>query len=112
MRSLIDHQNEYNELLATTFHGFECGEGWSDVIDRALSELRRSAPQVRLRVAKEKLGTLRLILDDKLDPNASAIARRAEEESARTCEICGEPGRLISTACPVRTRCATHEADR
>ncbi|MCC6545895.1 hypothetical protein IT570_01910 [Candidatus Sumerlaeota bacterium] len=112
MRSLIDLQQEYSGMLAPTFRGFECGEGWSAVLDRALGDLRRSAPQVRLSVAKEKLGTLRLIMDDKLDANASAIARRAEEASAQTCEMCGEPGRLISTDCPVRTRCATHEADR
>lgn len=112
MRPLNDLQHEFSELLAPTFRGFECGAGWCAVLDRALGDLRRLSPQVRLRVAKEKLGTLRLILDDKLDPKASAIARRAEEESARTCEICGEPGRVIDTDCPVRTRCAKHEAER
>lgn len=112
MRPLNDLQHEYSELLAPTFRGFECGEGWSTLLDHALSDLRRLAPEVRLRVAKEKFGTLRLIVDDKLETNASAIARRAEEESARTCEICGELGMIISTDCPVRARCMKHEAKR
>jgi len=112
MRRLIDLHHEYSDLLATTFRDFECGDGWRDVLDRALSDLRRLAPHVRLRVAKEKFGTLRLILDDKLEPNASTITRRAEEESARTCEICGKAGRVINTDCPVRTRCEKHEAER
>jgi hypothetical protein len=112
MKNLIDLQHEYSELLAPTFRGFECGAGWSSVLDRALGDLRRSVPHVRLRVAKEKLGTLRLIMDNKLDADAFVITQRAEEESARTCEVCGEPGMVISTDCPVRTRCERHEAER
>lgn len=112
MKSLSDLQHEYEGILAPTFRGFECGEGWSTVLNHALGDLRGLAPDARLRVAKEKFGTLRLIMDDKLEPNASAIARRAEEESARTCEICGDSGRIISNVCPVRARCTKHEAER
>lgn len=92
--------------------GFECGDGWYDILWRLSAKLEKmilempederegfSAIQV-----KEKYGTLRFYMTCSTDKMEEAI-REAERESARTCETCGDPGHLFylgwcSTRCP------------
>jgi len=109
MLTLDQIRVEFRPLLAPRIHVFQCGDGWSELLSQTLADLRRATPNARVVQVKEKLGTLRVILADKLDPAASAIVRRAEVESATICDRCGEAGRLISSDGYVRTRCLDHE---
>lgn len=88
--------------------GFECGDGWEPLIRRAAEKLEplidayiRSANSrdnnfPRASQVKEKYGTLRFYLHGETD-EMNKIVEAAEEESERTCETCGEPGKIRGT---------------
>jgi hypothetical protein len=98
--------------------GFECGDGWYNIIDGLCATIQNReynqklnkkefAPVVAAQV-KEKYGTLRFYYsggDDYIDGAVSM----AEYMSEVTCEKCGAPGKLQSygwayTACDEHTR--------
>ena len=91
--------------------GFECGDGWYDLIDALCLNLQNAtkngAPQVVARQVKEKLGGLRFCADGSNDEQAG-MTRLAESLSVRICEVCGNRGKLLRNG-GIRTRCAEHE---
>ncbi|SIB34646.1 Uncharacterised protein [Mycobacteroides abscessus subsp. abscessus] len=67
--------------------------GWHGLIvelDRALVEVM---PDIQYNEIKQKYGTLRVYVEQG-DPRVNALICEAEQRAARTCEICGGPGRL------------------
>lgn len=77
--------------------GIQCGDGWYDILDRALADM--SEYDVLLTQVKEKWGQLRiyyvLITGQEGDlQDVDDIVDRAEWESQFTCEECGAPGTL------------------
>lgn len=91
--------------------GFECGDGWYDLIDRLAAKLEpmiaalppNEQGDVRAAQVKEKWGTLRFYMSSHLAGMDAAIDE-AEAESARVCEDCGKPGELRSGGW-IRTLC-------
>jgi len=79
--------------------GFDCGDGWYDILDRlcaTLIELSKEAYPPHIPVAsqvKEKYGGLRFYLVSGTRAQYDACAT-AELESEKTCEQCGEPGEI------------------
>ncbi|WP_069268954.1 hypothetical protein [Paraburkholderia nodosa] len=90
--------------------GFECGDGWFDLIDVLCARLqlatRHGAPQVVVRQVKEKFGTLRFNASG-ADERQRGMIELAEMMSGRLCETCGNPGQTIETGW-MRTRCPVH----
>ena len=94
------------------------GPGWSGILMKAHAELIAVLPNYRVAQVKEKYGMLDVNLGAYFDPvtgqlgvprelgtRISAILQAARDESRRTCEVCGEPGRetgrqWIKTLCP------------
>lgn len=101
--------------------GFECGNGWYQIIKEAASKLeplivaaKTASPEawewgyVHATQVKEKYGTLRFYLSTGTD-EMFAIVDEAERQSSVTCETCGKPGKLRGkgwyyTACRKHTR--------
>lgn len=84
--------------------GFECGDGWFDLLDTLCGQLANLKPAdgpddplplTALQV-KEKYGTLRFYLGACSD-EALALVDLAEAMSARICESCGNRGRTRGT---------------
>ncbi len=91
--------------------GFECGDGWADILARLTFVWRVMWCVARIDViatqVKEKFGTLRYyhVVDaPRAWPRflrrwaaivADGFVRDAEYESTYTCEMCGEPGREL-----------------
>ena len=76
--------------------GFECGDGWFDIIDVLCESMQYlidgdSAPQVVAMQVKEKLGTLRFRVKG-ASPEIRGMIRMAESISGRICELCGKSG--------------------
>ena len=74
--------------------GFECGDGWFDLIDTLCSSLEYrtnhgGAPQVRVNQVKSKLGTLRFNFVGSGDEYARGMRDMALSISAIMCEECG-----------------------
>ncbi|MEV5890252.1 hypothetical protein [Nonomuraea fuscirosea] len=87
----------------------EVGRGWHPLLQRLHSDLLAVDPGYRVTQVKEKYGELRVSLltglmrslaspdgrelDRHEEATLSQLVHAAEQESARTCEYCGAPGR-------------------
>lgn len=77
--------------------GFDCGDGWFDIINDLCKKIQARCEEVGVEVratqVKEKYGTLRFYIyggDDEI----YTYIDEAEEKSSTTCEICGMPGTM------------------
>jgi len=95
--------------------GFEHGDGWYNILWRLCVDLeplvaeleKETSERFEVVQVKQKLGTLRFYVSHHTDPIDKRIAE-AQEESSRTCEVCGQPGRQRETGGGVRARCDEH----
>ena len=106
-----------SEMETAMCGGFECGDGWFNIIDTLCSNIQqyidfkaeRKEPvsQVVVFQVKEKFGGLRFYInggDDTIDQLISF----AEDMSYRTCDVCGNVG-TVRTDGWIKTRCDDHE---
>lgn len=89
----------------------EFGPGWNSLlapIAQLANELDATITQ-----AKEKYGELRIYFDPgQADTDAlEEMIDRAEEESRRTCEMCGKLGHLMVKGIWYKTLCKEHATD-
>lgn len=73
--------------------GFECGDGWFDILYELSKKLSDADPECIALQVKEKFGLLRYYTNHATDETENLI-REAERKSSETCEECGEPGEL------------------
>lgn len=91
--------------------------GWIDIVVRLNEELAKILPDYTIVQVKEKfaglwyyIGSYGVGKDDPRIPMAKELIADAEQESMRTCQVCGEPGRyregyaLMVTACDRHAR--------
>jgi hypothetical protein len=101
----------FNGLTLTPYEsclafGFECGEGWFDILWRLCEDIEKLNPPKDFEVhqIKEKFGGLRFYTGAGTDEIFDRI-EQAEQESYKTCEACGSTknvtseGRWITTLC-------------
>jgi len=86
--------------------GFECSDGWNDLLWRLCEDIEKLGPGEDFRVeqVKEKFGGLRFYTSG---TNTEVFNRitEAENESYKTCEFCGSKEDVTSTGSWVTTRC-------
>lgn len=114
------------DMKKTCMHwGFDCGDGWYDLLDELLAKLdylsNVSGVQVVADQIKEKFGTLRFYYSiiAKTDLNLNVIVNKiiddvvsvAERHSAHICENMGKDGVLCSRLGWLKTLCK-EEADK
>lgn len=92
--------------------GFECGDGWFDLIEALCHTLQaetgNGSSQVVAFQIKEKFGALLFYADGANARQAGAI-QMAELLSGRICDVCGNRGKLRRRASGwVSTRCEDH----
>lgn len=92
-----------------SYVGFECSDGWFDIIDTLCTHIQQhmhhhrakkhmtpeefdEKVQVRAAQVKEKFGGLRFYVDNS-DEYVRGLISMAEAFSYKTCEVCGQPGR-------------------
>ena len=118
----VDRHGDMKQTLMCW--GFECGDGWFNIIDRLCSNIQHHVDWAQLQKEKygrgegctqvvavqikEKFGTLRFYTNGG-DEQIYGMIRMAESMSAVTCEECGAPGTTRSGGW-VRTLCDAHEA--
>ena len=72
----------------------DCWKGWFKIIDRLAEELFKIDKSVKILSITSDLG-LKVTLD-KTSNDLDKIVESFRAESLKTCEICGEPGKLCS----------------
>jgi len=102
---LMERFAKHQEKLKLCHGWIEIGPGWFDLVDRLLTDLPEG---VQVSQIKEKFGTLRCYVYHWQSEEVYARIRQAENESAKTCEVCGEPGELTGKKW-FRVRCAACE---
>jgi hypothetical protein len=93
--------------------GFECGDGWTDLIYRLSRAISTHIEFIGLGIVatqvKEKFGTLRFYVDGG-DEEVFRLIDAAEQESATICELCGAPGTLVMKGwCSTRCESCRHK---
>lgn len=91
--------------------GFECGDGWFDLINTLCYLLQwdidnNREPQIEVVQVKEKYGGLRFYTNQATGRQSGCISM-AESLSYKICEVCGCPG-VINTGGWLSTRCKEH----
>lgn len=103
--------------------GFECGDGWFDLIYKLAQDIEAVARESGLspgspewplcRQVKEKMGSLRFVVFavdgiTGLNERISDLRHSALNQSLRICEYCGRPGEFaqdrMATLCPEHAR--------
>lgn len=118
--NLFDDRNKSMKETCMCW-GFACGDGWYELLKEACFALEPLVTAMKVKdpagwacgyyrasQIKEKFGTLRFYLSGGTD-EMYAIANKAEEQSATTCERCGKKGKLrgrgwLYTACTRHTK--------
>jgi hypothetical protein len=112
-------QARYGDILKKLQY-IECDIGWSDIIDKALSDILNisyeAGVDVQIVQIKEKFAGLRIYFDLEEDSENNQdvydkindIVYNAEKESYTVCEICGEKGKVIKKGW-WKTLCISHE---
>lgn len=98
--------------------GFECGDGWYDLLDTLCFTIqnwidcnsRRNISQVTADQVKEKFGTLRFYYTGG-DDLISGMVELAENISGKTCEQCGQKGKRVGSGW-ITTLCKQHAEER
>jgi hypothetical protein len=92
---------------------WECGPGWKKLIDPLIAACDRL--RARVDQIKEKYGTLRFYYtppDGGWCDELEDLVDAAEEESNRTCEMCGAPGTMRTKKFWLKTLCNEHAIDQ
>lgn len=76
--------------------GFECGNGWFDLIYKLSADLSKLDIVPEASQVKEKFGSLRFYLSFGSD-EAYKLIDEAEGVSAKTCVVCGKDGKDRNT---------------
>jgi hypothetical protein len=91
--------------------GFECGDGWFDLIYKLSKRLAETTDKVRAVQVKEKFGGLRFYytysepVDDAIDDKVRVFINVAEDASFEICEWCGSRENVTQTQGWIVTLC-------
>ena len=96
--------------------GFEHDDGWFDILWRLCEDLeplvaqfeQETGSQFEVLQVKEKFGGLRFYLNCRENVAIQERIGIAADESFRTCEVCGQPGKLREDRW-IKTLCDEHD---
>ena len=91
--------------------GFDCKDGWFDLIYELSQKLKIASPNTEATQVKEKFGGLRFYFNGATEEGCNLI-RNAEEKSEHICEECGKNGVLRNDLPWVQTLCLKHYKEK
>lgn len=89
---------------------FFINPGWYGIVHELIGDLFDAGWDGRAEQVKEKFGGLRFYISQYSKPLHELIYK-AEELSLKTCDICGQPGKM-NVNFWIQTRCDDHILDR
>jgi translation initiation factor 2 beta subunit (eIF-2beta)/eIF-5 len=110
--------NEYTPWFEGTLWGFECGDGWYNLLSDLCKELKEAVDvekwedgwEFKVLQVKEKYGGLRFYIGSATELIFDIIDKY-EALSYTVCEICGEPGKLSEKNRWYSTLCQKHREE-
>lgn len=95
--------------------GFECGDGWYHLLldlsqkleEEILKHPKDSRGNYQATQVKEKFAGLRFYMSSSTNEMENIIAN-AEDQAEKTCEVCGNPGKVETGRHWLKTRCVDH----
>ena len=87
--------------------GFDCEDGWFDLIYDLSQKLEIVNPECEASQVKEKFGGLRFYTDS-CNEEGHKLIREYQAKSYTICEVCGKPGKLREDIGWIRTLCEKH----
>lgn len=100
-----------NQPVQLNLFGFQCGDGWYDIIDSLAEYIERQPVDMQVVQVKEKFGMLRFYYtitnseDEGYSHMINGAVQFAKEISAHVCEECGDNGEHRKDGGWFRTRC-------
>jgi hypothetical protein len=73
--------------------GFECGDGWFDLLYDLSKKISEVDPKCEVTQVKEKFGTLSFYVSSASD-EVYKLIDKAEKKSGKICDLCGEKGKI------------------
>ena len=106
------HYFTSEDKRAFAMFGFECGDGWYDILAHLLEHIDKYIThkykdqefQFQITQIKEKFGILRFYFDGG-DSEIHELVRFAEELSSKTCEYCGSNQDIFRSKGWITTAC-------
>ena len=93
---ITELMDRFHRMFAPCFD-FSCGTGWQTLITDLVEKLDALSPDITVVQVKEKFGALRFYIEqcpESVFDEAERLISEAEHLSARTCEVCGQPGKV------------------
>lgn len=93
-----------DQLPSSFAFGFECGNGWYDLIYKLCKDVSEVSPETKIVQVKEKFGELRFYVNS-ANNKAYELIDEAERKSREICEVCGSKSKVrnnngwLSTIC-------------
>lgn len=84
--------------------------GWKSIVLKLIDDLLAVGWDGKIYDCKEKFGGLRFYIGDSTD-TMDKLVSEATSESYKTCEVCGQPGRLYQSGW-WKTLCPEHAVGR
>jgi len=115
-------QDKYDFLKPTNLQeglmvfGFECGNGWIPLLEKLFSDINKIVKKEKLKdfkvvQTKEKYGGLRVYCYYSNDEIEDLIDK-AEEESYKTCEVCGSKDEVTQSKGWISSLCKKCMSER
>ena len=113
MKKNQDILNDFPEFFKDIHPlNFSVPDGWTDIVYELCAKIKKIAPDTKVGQIKEKFGGLRFYLNTSSSNKVRVLIDDAENKSFKTCEICGEPGKIDSVKGWLLTLCPKCTAKR
>jgi hypothetical protein len=106
--------NKYPDMFTECSH-LDIGIGWLPLVDKLCSDLQSITNTVKVAQCKEKFGGLRFYIfsvDESVHAQVYNLIDKAENESFKICEHCGQPGTVSKSSGWILTLCGDCDALR
>jgi len=84
----FSYYHDHTKPMMPMVFGFECGDGWYEIIYNLTKKLSEVSPTTKVMQVKEKFAGLRYYVDS-CNEEGFELINQAEKLSYKTCENCG-----------------------
>ena len=87
------------------WYGLSTPPGWWQIVRDLHLGIVEQCPDYEIFQIKEKFAELRYYCSVEADPSVSPLIEEAEQKCAKTCQVCGESGSIVTTRGWASIRC-------